>query len=430
MENGQQGDLFGNSTVSTPENTSRPLAHMMRPESLEYFQGSKELLAKYPFLRSERIPSLILTGPSGCGKTTLARIIATEGKKEFFTFNAVLGGINDLRKIIAQALQFRAPIIFIDEIHRFNRAQQDALLPQVENGDFILIGATTENPKTSINRALLSRCQIIELSPISDKSLIEIQRRALKHLEFDLENQLSNKDLQKVFQSICLISNHDARKAINAIETLYLEFRENLESITPELIKEKFLGNSRLYDKASDRHYDVISAFIKSMRGSDPDNALLWLAVMIDGGEDPMFIARRLTIFASEDIGNADPRALTLAVSAMEAISKIGMPEARIILGQVTTYLASTVKSNASYRAIDSALEYVRSTNNIEVPTHLRNLHPDKKNYQYPHSYEASFVLQEYGVAQPKQFYQPKSVGQEKFLKDRLFELWNLESGS
>lgn len=408
MNKGNQGSLFGEIEANRP----RPLAHKLRPMRFTEFQGIEPLSSKYPFLKGNYLPSIILHGPSGCGKTTLARILAKEQNREFLSFNAVLGGVNDLRKLISEALHFMAPVIFIDEIHRFNKAQQDALLPQVESGDFVLIGATTENPKTSINRALLSRCQLVEIPPLSHQDILSIQSKALEKLQLNLSNEVQ--------EVIALASNNDARKCLNILETLAAEENE----ITEESIKERFLSNSRLYDKSSDRHYDVISAFIKSMRGSDPDNALLWLAVMLDGGEDPMFIARRLVIFASEDIGNADPRAITLATSAMEAISKIGMPEARIILGQITSYCASTVKSNCAYKAIDAALEYVRSHNNIEVPTHLRNQHPDKMNYKYPHNFEGCFTQQVYGPASSFEFYDPSDSGQEKFLKERLNTLW------
>lgn len=392
-----------------------PLAHRLRPVSFEQYAGINRILSKYPFLKGQSIPSLIIWGPPGCGKTTLAHVLAHELDYKFLSFNAVLGGVKELRALIDEAKSLKeigakGVFILVDEIHRFNKAQQDALLPHVEVGDFNLIGATTENPKVSVNRALLSRCQIIPLTKHNKEELIQIINRGLEDLNLEIDNDLKS--------LIADYSSGDGRKALSALEIIKDDDDKSFESI-----KSKLSEGSRFYDKSGDRHYDVISAFIKSMRGTDPDSAILWLAVMLDGGEDPMFIARRLTIFASEDIGNADPRALTIATSAMQAISQIGMPEARIILAQATTYLASTVKSNASYRSIDEALAYVREQANLEVPTHLRNLHPDKQNYKYPHSFEGGYVPQKYSDADKGQFYRPKDLGQERFLKERLDKL-------
>lgn len=390
----------------------RPLAYELRPTSFDDYVGQKHLLANYPYLKGESLPSLVLWGPPGCGKTTLAHILADQFSLEFYPFNAVMSGVADLRKLIKAGVDSMKPFaIFIDEIHRFNKSQQDALLPHVEAGDFVLIGATTENPKVSVNRALLSRMQLVELKVLEREELVSLVHRGAEKLSYEIADEAA--------ELIADYSSGDARKALNHTEAIA---QARLTSV--EQIKEMIKENSRHYDRAGDRHYDVISAFIKSMRGTDPDAALLWLAVMLEGGEDPVFIARRLVIFASEDIGNADPRALSLATDALTAVSNVGMPEARIILGQATSYLASTVKSNASYRAIDAAIAFVRDNPNIEVPTHLRNLHPDKKNYRYPHAYKNAYIDQVYAPMHPR-FYEPKEYGQENFLKCRLESLKN-----
>lgn len=400
-------ELFSQSFKRTP------LAHKVRPESFEEFYGQEFIFKKFPFLKEKELPSLILSGPPGTGKTTLAQVLAKHRDLELYSFNAVLGGVADLKKLIAKAKEvqdyYQKPaIIFVDEIHRFNKAQQDALLPFVEQGDFIFIGATTEHPKTSINRALLSRVHLVTLEKLSDSALEEILLQALQKENRELSDEL--------LSAIAHLADGDARFALNALEAVLL--RE--EEPTLEELKEILGGGSRHYDKNKDRHYDVISAFIKSMRGSDPDAALLYLAIMLDGGEDPKFIARRLVIFASEDIGNADPQALTLAVSGLHAVEAIGMPEARINLAHVTTYLASTVKSNSAYEAINSALNHVQERTTLEVPTHLRNQHPDGKNYKYPHNYEGGYVPQQYAPKGTPKFYYPKSVGTEAKIKSRL----------
>ncbi len=396
-----------------------PWAHQLRPQSWQQFYGQQEIFQKYPHLLKGNFSSLVLTGPSGCGKTTLAQLLAQVSEREFYSFNAVLGGVADLKKLIQRAIEAQSTpllgqkqsLIFIDEIHRFNKAQQDALLPYVERGDFVLVGATTENPRVSLNPALLSRLKIIRLQALSENDLFNILKSCVEKQEVSFE-LLS-------LSEIAQLSNGDARIAINTLQA----FVELGELAPPQPQIAQLMGEQvRRYDKNSERHYDVISAFIKSMRGSDPQSALLWLAVMLEGGEDPVFIARRLVIFASEDVGNADPSALALAMNALQAVEKIGMPEARITLAQATSYLAATHKSNASYQAINLAMEYVQSQPSLEVPTHLRNHHPDKKKYQYPHNFSQGFVKQDYG-ANGHQFYQPTERGREGQLKQRLESL-------
>ncbi|MCO4793639.1 MAG: replication-associated recombination protein A [Bacteriovoracaceae bacterium] len=403
--------------------TKSPLAYRIRPESMDEYFGQEHVFKRYPRLKEGLFQNLILWGPPGVGKTTLAQIIANKSGKELYRFNAVLGGVADLKKLIASAIEMRdkfntESIIFIDEIHRFNKAQQDALLPYVEKGDFGLIGATTENPRSSINKALLSRVGIVELKPLSSEDLKGILKQALLKIEIEIDEEVLN-----------FISDHssgDARRALNMLEIVEKEFLLSGETLAFDQLKSQILENARNYDKNQDRHYDVISAFIKSMRGSDPDAALTWLAVMLDGGEDPVFVARRLVIFASEDVGNADPNALSLAVSGLSAVQTIGMPEARINLAQVVTYLASTVKSNASYEAINKALTWVEEQSTIEVPDHLKNFPPrDAKKYLYPHSYEGHFVPQEYVKGNNKEvFYHPTDIGRERNIKERLEGLW------
>lgn len=417
-------DLFSGQSSPGPtaseaggKSSKGPLAHRVRPHSFEGFYGQETIFKKHPFLKGEELPSLILWGPPGSGKTTLAQILCQFHGHELYLFNAVLGGVGDLKKMIERAKEVqqfynKRAVIFVDEIHRFNKAQQDALLPYVEQGEFIFIGATTEYPKTSVNRALLSRVHLVTLEKLSEDALENILGHALENENVSMSNE--------VIETLARLADGDARQALNTLEALILKGGE----ISIEDVKEVIGGGVRHYDKNQDRHYDVISAYIKSMRGSDPDAALLYLAIMLDGGEDPKFIARRLVIFASEDVGNADPQALTLAVSGLQTIQHIGMPEARITLAQVTTYLAATVKSNAAYTGINEALSYVRENTTIEVPTHLRNHHPDKKNYQYPHSSPEGFITQSYSPPHTPTFYHPKEVGTESRIKERLKKLW------
>jgi len=414
-----QGKNTGGDSQAEKVNSasSKPLAYMIRPKKITEYFGQDDVLSRFSFLKEAQFPSLIIWGPPGTGKTTLAGILAEQADRELFTFNAVLGGVNDLKKVIERVKENevyfgRKGIVFVDEIHRFNKAQQDALLPFVEKGEIQFIGATTENPKTSVNQALLSRVQTVKLNTLNEAAIEKIINRALTETDYELADEC--------IRIIVENSDGDARAALNALEAVIMA-----KDSTPEQILARLSENNKRYDKNGNRHYDVISAFIKSLRGSDPNAALVYLAIMIDGGEDPVFIARRLVVFASEDIGNADPQALTLAVSGLQAVQNIGMPEARINLGHVTTYLASTVKSNAAYLAIDEALEYVRSQKTIEVPQLLRNHHPESKNYKYPHSYEGHFVKQNYTDKKIPQFYRPTSNGTEERIAQRLKGLWN-----
>lgn len=399
----QQLGLFGSAGP-------RPLAHRLRPSCMQQFVGQQAILDKIDLLDNNQLPHIILHGPPGCGKTTLAHLIALRADAMIFPFNAVLGGLKELREIIKEAStqQEKTPVIFIDEIHRFNKAQQDALLPYLENGEFCLLGATTENPRTSLNRAILSRVQTWRLKALKDEEIEEILRNACR--------QLSLTPPQELITYLAQHSNGDARTSLNQLEILH-QNKQLLAEDSIDNIKRHLWQENRLYDKNSDRHFDVISAFIKSIRGSDVDATLLWLAVMLDGGEDIEFIGRRLIILASEDIGNADPRALQIASSAHYAIKNIGMPEARIILSQASIYLAHAPKSNACYQAIDRALAYVRKQPTLQVPNHLRNHHPQKKNYRYPHENPKHWIQQDYG-ANKLQFYQDDQQGYEKLQHD------------
>lgn len=409
--------LFENSNQNKSQ--SEPLAYEVRPENWDFFEGQKEIFKRYQFLKSGTFPSLILWGPPGTGKTTLANLLAKSGNYEIYQFNAVLSGVAELKKLIARAMEIQSlykknAIIFIDEIHRFNKAQQDALLPYVEKGSFKLIGATTENPRSCINRALISRLQIIELKTLQFEELKKILLRCSEILKLTIQ--------EEIIDFIAEHSDGDARKAITSLETLNHNYDDNIDFTQAKNI---ILEKARHYDRNQDRHYDITSAYIKSMRGSDPDAALLYLAIMLDGGEDPVFIARRLIIFASEDIGNADPSALGLATAALSAVSQIGMPEARITLAQVTSYFASTVKSNAAYNGINAALDFVKSNETINPPDHLKNYPPkDSSPYQYPHNFPGNFIPQEYTNVRIPKFYMPTENGREKILKERLKKLW------
>jgi putative ATPase len=381
-----QLNLFDNNATDKKKS---PLAHIARPKRLLDFVGQTEALKKLKNLKNRSFRGLILWGPPGSGKTTLANIIAQEMNLELYPFSAVMGGVQELKKMIEslkelKSLSGKNGIIFIDEIHRFNKAQQDALLPYVEEGVFQLIGATTEYPQTSLNRALISRSEIIALKAHSKEDLKQILINA------SVNNDIALPD--EIFNLIAELSSGDARMAITSLERVI----ENKEELTTKdglvKIQNLLLEQARNYDKNSSRHYDVISAFIKSMRGSDANSALLWLAVMLDGGEDPVFISRRMLIFASEDIGLADPQALLMAQAALIASQQIGMPEVRINLAHVVTYLSLAPKNNQAYKAIDEALEFVRSQQTIEVPEYLKS-NPSSQHIQkyiYPHDFKVN----------------------------------------
>ena len=387
---------------------SEPLAERMRPRTLDEYVGQKHLLGEGAVLRrmieTGHISSFILWGPPGVGKTTLAQIIANILKVPFYTLSAVTSGVKDVRDVIDRAKSSRffnsaSPILFIDEIHRFNKSQQDSLLGAVERGVVTLIGATTENPSFEVIRPLLSRCQLYVLKSLEKDDLLELLNRAISK---DIE--LSKKSIQlKEYAAILRYSGGDARKLLNILELVVeAEGADNIV-ITDQLVETRLQQNPLAYDKDGEMHYDIISAFIKSIRGSDPDAALYWLARMIEGGEDPQFIARRLVISASEDIGLANPNALLLANAAFDAVMKIGWPEGRIPLAEATVYLASCPKSNSAYLAIDNALSKVRETGNLQVPLHLRNAPTGlmkqlgySDGYKYSHDYPDHFIEQQY----------------------------------
>jgi len=427
------------SLFENTEQTKRPLAERMRPGSLPEFVGQRHLLGDGKILHkaitADQLVSCILWGPPGVGKTTLARIIANETQSEFHAMSAVTSGVADLRNIIKIAKQNRSmgrrTILFIDEIHRFNKAQQDALLHSVEDGTVLLIGATTENPSFEVNSALQSRCRIYRLESLTVDDMKTLISRTLEQ-----DDLFKNVTLDEDARSLLItLSGGDARNLLTAMElaaNLAHSASDEQLVITRERVEEAMQRRTLLYDKKGEYHYDVISAFIKSIRGSDPDAAIYWLARMIESGEDAKFIARRLVILASEDIGNADPHALMLATSAFQAITYIGMPEARIILAQAVTYLASAPKSNASYLAIDQARQDIQNDMPQDVPLHLRNA-PTRMmkdfgyaaGYQYPHDFQG-FVEQEYFPTDYKNrvFYRPTENGIEQRIKERLLKLW------
>lgn len=399
----------------------QPLAYRMCPRSLDEYVGQAHIVGSGKLLRraieSDRITSIILYGPPGTGKTALARIIAAKTKSQFEWLNAATIGLDEIRKVIQQARSRRVrgikTIVFLDEIHRFNKLQQDALLPDVEEGNIILISATVENPFFYVNAALLSRSQIFELKPLSEEDIMTLLETALR----DKERGLGNLDISadsSALRHIAKMSDGDARKALSALEiaALTTPHHNGHIQLTLGIAEESIQKKVVVYDKKGDQHYDTISAFIKSMRGSDPDAAIYYLAKMIYAGEDPRFIARRIVICASEDVGNADPMALVVATSALRAVEFIGMPEARIPLAQATVYLAKAPKNNASYRAIEAALQDVSTENTSEVPDHLKDSsYPGAKNlgrgagYKYPHDY-GGYVEQEY-LKKKKKYYSP-----------------------
>lgn len=417
---------------------SVPLAERIRPKTISEFVGQAHLLGEDKPIRlmieNDTLSSFILWGPPGSGKTTIVRIIANQTKSEFFSLNAVSSGVKDVRNVIELAEQNKKigkrTILFIDEIHRFNKAQQDALLHSIESGLLILIGATTENPSFEVIPALRSRARVFVLNELSKDDLIKIIEFALTKDEF--LSSLNIKTIDKEF--LIYLSGGDARILLNILEAAAIQEMNKSEiNLSKEIFENIVQRKNIIYDKAGEEHYNIISAFIKSIRGSDPDAALYWLARMLEGGEDPLFIARRLLILASEDIGNASPNALVLAEATFSAVDKIGMPEARIILAQCVTYLAAAPKSNASYIGIEKALEEVRKNPLAKVPLHLRNA-PTKlmkelgygTDYKYAHDYQNHFVEENYlpDELAGKQFYFPTEQGQEKKIKEWLKSLW------
>ncbi|WP_133475075.1 replication-associated recombination protein A [Sediminibacterium goheungense] len=424
-------------------NTSAPLAERMRPVVLDDLVGQEHLTGKGSILRTSiengRIPSMLLWGPPGVGKTTIANIIAHSLQAPYFQLSAISSGVKDVREVIEEARHKPGSVLFIDEIHRFNKGQQDALLGAVEKGIITLIGATTENPSFEVNSALLSRCQVYVLKALQDADLIRLLQQVT---EKDSFLSSFNIHLQET-AALINISGGDARKLLNLFELVVqtASLKQNNTKdiiITDVLVMEIAQKKVALYDKQGEQHYDIISAFIKSMRGSDPNGAVYWLARMIEGGEDVKFIARRMVIFASEDVGNANPNALLLANACFDAVNKIGYPESRIILSQCATYLASSPKSNASYVAIDMAIAVVQKQGDLPVPMHIRNAPTQLmknmnygKGYQYSHMGEGNFIPQEYlpeKIAGTK-FYEPGNNARElelrKFLKERWKDKYN-----
>ncbi len=419
---------------------SIPLAEQLRPKTLDDFLGQDHLVGQNAILRkvieSGNLPSMIFWGPPGVGKTTLAYIIADQLKKPFFILSAISSGVKDIRNIIDQATQSgNGAILFIDEIHRFSKSQQDSLLGAVEKGIITLIGATTENPSFEVISPLLSRCQVYILKPLGKKELLTLLGSGVKFLE----NNLAKKIIIEEDEALLRISGGDARKLLNAIE-LIVQTESHLNPITVNndkaiaIIQEKLA----IYDKSGEMHYDVISGFIKSLRGSDPNAAVYWLARMIEGGEDPLFIARRMVVLASEDIGLANPNALLLANACFDAVHKIGMPESRIILSQAAVYLATSPKSNASYMAIEEAIGEVHQTGDLPVPLHIRNA-PTRlmkeigyhKGYKYAHSFEGNFIEMEFlpEKLKGKKFYSPGKNKREDEIREWLKARWKAKYG-
>lgn len=423
---------------------NEPLAERLRPKTLNDYVSQKHLVGDNgtltQSLKQGLIPSMILWGPPGTGKTTLANIIATESGRPFYTLSAISSGVKDVRDVIEKAKQSgglfttKNPVLFIDEIHRFSKSQQDSLLQAVEKGWVTLIGATTENPSFEVISALLSRCQVYILNAFDKKDLITLLERAIEK-----DDIMSKKDIVlKETSALLRLSGGDARKLLNIFELIVSSFEQGNITITDAIVLEKAQNNTVRYDKTGEQHYDIISAFIKSIRGSDPNGAVYWLARMIEGGEDLKFIARRLLISASEDIGNANPTALVIANNTFQAVSTIGYPESRIILSQCATYLACSPKSNAAYMAINTAQQKVRETGDLSVPLEIRNA-PTKlmkelgygENYKYAHNYDNNFAEQEFlpNEIQNTTFYHPgnnaRENAQREFLKQRWKDKYN-----
>ena len=418
---------------------AQPLAERMRPTTLDGFVGQKHIIGENAILRkmvdSGRILSFILWGPPGTGKTTLAKIIAHKLNRPFYTLNAVSAGVKDVREVIEKAKSSPlfstngSPILFIDEIHRFSKSQQDSLLNAVETGVVTLIGATTENPSFEVIRPLLSRCQLYVLKSLEKDDLLALLHQAVENDPMLQKRQVELKETEALLAH----SGGDARKLLNVLELVVEADSETPVIITNEKVKQRILLNPAAYDKDGEMHYDIISAFIKSIRGSDPDAALYWLARMIEGGEDPAFIARRLVISASEDIGLANPNALLLANSAFDAVMKIGWPEGRIPLAEATVYLATSPKSNSAYMAINKAIDTVRRTGNLPVPLHLRNAPTElmkdlgySDGYKYSHDYPGHFVRQQFmpDALTNEILWQPQENAVENKIKERMADCW------
>ena len=394
-------------------NSNEPLAYRVRPKTLEEYVGQEHVLGKdkilYRTIKADRLSSLILFGPPGCGKTSLAQVISETTKYKFYKINAVTAGVADIKAVIEETKNYMLnpagkAILFIDEIHRFNKLQQDALLPYVENGTIILIGATTENPYFEVNKALISRSMVVKLEPLKEDDIFKVLKLALTKKEGLGEYDINIKD--DTLKKLSNISGGDVRTALNALEIAVLTTEMNSEGkieITDEIIKNCVQSKKAVFDKNGDSHYDNISAFIKSMRGTDPDAVAFYLARALEGGEDPMFLARRIVICAAEDVGMANPNALVVANSAMQAVHMVGMPEARIILSEAAIYVATSKKSNASYLAIDRELEDVRTKDTGTIPMHIRNAPAEgmknlgyHEGYLYPHDFPGHYVEQQY----------------------------------
>ena len=404
-----------------------PLAYRIRPKTLDEYVGQEHVIGPgkllYRTIKADRLSSIILFGPPGCGKTSLAKVISETTKYKFYKINAVTAGVADIKKIVEETKNFMMnpigkSILFIDEIHRFNKLQQDALLPFVENGTIILIGATTENPYFEVNKALISRSMVIKLNPLTENDIYKILKNALERKDGLGEYNIKIED--STLKKIADISNGDVRTALNGIEVAVLT--TNMDSdgyihITDEVIKNSIQNRKAIFDKNGDTHYDNISAFIKSMRGSDPDATLFYLARALNGGEDPVFLARRIVICASEDVGLAEPQALVLATSAMQAVHMVGMPEARILLAEAAVYVANCKKSNATYMGINMALQDVENKDTGEIPMHIRNAPVEKmrelgynQGYLYPHDFPGHWVEQQY--------LPDKMLGTKYYIKD------------
>ncbi len=421
----------------------QPLAERVRPKDLNSYTGQEHIIGEGTALRNaitqNLLPSLILWGPPGVGKTTLALIISQTLKRPFYALSAINSGVKDVREVIEKASQNNffsqdKPVLFIDEIHRFSKSQQDSLLGAVEKGIVTLIGATTENPSFEVIPALLSRCQIFVLKHLEEHHLLDIVKGAIEKDEILKRKKIKLTETEALFR----VSGGDARKLLNALEIVVNSVNGNEVEITNEFVLKCIQNNLALYDKNGEQHYDIISAFIKSMRGSDPNAAVYWLARMLEGGEDPLFIARRMVILASEDIGNANPTALVIANNCFQAVNVIGMPEGRIVLSQTATYLACSAKSNAAYMAIGDAMETVRQTGDLPVPLHLRNA-PTKlmknldygKDYKYAHAHENNFIDLEFLPQQlsGKLFYNPNNNARENEMRAFLKQRWKEKYG-